>query len=176
MLKSALITSLVLVFAASPAALKAQSPHGFSVGTSRLLGTALPNDFYLEGTAIPTEKRNAALVMTPSDKQVVFALLDTSGYSSHVQQKYAGMMITEGEITVCGRQIQVGSYGFGLKQPFPPGNAPGHFTLYNQAGSEVASCEARNDPKLRMPRPLQVVPAGRAGVRLYLGRLWIEVR
>src|ERR1039457_5026395 len=37
----------------------------FEVVTGKAFESAVPKDFYLEGNAIPTEKRNAILVKTP---------------------------------------------------------------------------------------------------------------
>jgi hypothetical protein len=73
----------------------------------------VPKDFYLEGNAIPTQKRNAVLVHLPSGARAVFALIDTTGYSANIIAKYVGMIITEGDVSVCGQKVTVGSYGFG---------------------------------------------------------------
>lgn len=136
---------------------------------------AMPKDFYLEGSAIPTEKRNAVLVRTPAEFRVLFALLDTTGYSSQTQEKYIGMLITEGSLLLGGVQVEVGSYGFGLERPAATSNADGKFVLYNQAGQKVGECVAKKDTTpSEPPRPLQLVfSQGKA--RLYLGRYWLEL-
>jgi hypothetical protein len=51
----------------------------FELVTGKPFDQAVPKDFYLEGNAIPTEKRNAAVVKTPARGRAVFALLDTAG-------------------------------------------------------------------------------------------------
>ena len=38
----------------------------FEVVAGKAFDSAVPKDFYLEGNAIPTEKRNAVLVKTPA--------------------------------------------------------------------------------------------------------------
>jgi hypothetical protein len=133
---------------------------------------AVPKDFYLEGNAIPTEKRNAVLLKTPSGSRVLVALIDTTGYSSQVQKKYVGMLITEGDLSVNGQPVGVGSYGFGLEKADA---GDGKLRLYNQAGAQVAECAARKDADLKQPRPLQVV-LGKDGARLYIERYWVEIR
>ncbi len=153
-----------------------QHSKGFRIETPQAAAGAIPKDFYLEGNAIPVEKLNSDLAITPEGKQMIFGLLDTSGYSSQVQEKYAGMLITEGGLELCGRRVGTGSYGFGLKSPAPPSKANGYFTLYNQAGTRVAGCVAKQDLKLRAPRPLQIVPGAGDAARLYLGRYWVEIR
>ena len=149
----------------------------FKVEKGEAFNKIVPKDFVLEENAIPTEKRNSTLVLTPSGGRLVAGLLDTSGYSSQVQEKYLGMLISEGSLAVCGHQLAVGSYGFGLAEA--KGNAGGHpseFFLYNQAGKKVAECSAKWDENLKSPRPLQVVPGKSGTARLYLGRTWVELK
>jgi len=168
------IASLLLSFmAATPV-----SAQGvFKVEKGEAFNKIVPRDFVLEENAIPTEKRNSTLVITPSGERMVAGLLDTSGYSSHVQEKYLGMLIAEGNVEVCGHPLAIGSYGFGLaKAKATTGGHPSKFFLYNQAGKRVAECAAKVDEKLKSPRPLQVVASGGGTARLYLGRTWVELK
>ncbi|MEJ2006719.1 MAG: hypothetical protein P8Z30_00945 [Acidobacteriota bacterium] len=149
----------------------------FKVETGQAFNKILPKDFVLEENAIPTQKRNSVLVSTPSGSRLVVGLLDTSGYSSQVQEKYLGMMINEGSLNVCGHSVAIGSYGFGLKKS--PGAAEGQasqFILYNQNGQKVTECSAGWDAKIKSPRPLKVVVEGGSTARLYLGRNWVELK
>lgn len=148
----------------------------FEQVSGKAFDSAMPKDFYLEGNAIPTEKRNAVLLKTPLGARLLFALIDTSGYSSEVQNKYIGMMIVEGSISICGNSLAVGGYGFGLAKPSPKSNEDAKFVLYDQAGKKVAECSAKKDTRLKQPKPLQVI-MGKAGfASLYLGRYWLELR
>ena len=148
---------------------------GFVQATGKEFDSALPKDFYLEGNAIPTEKRNAALLKTPGGARVLFALIDTTGYSSEIKKKYIGMVIAEGAVSVCGNALGVGSYGFGLDKPAATSDADATFFLYNQAGEKAAECAAKKDTQLKLPRPLQVVLKKGKPARLYLGRYWLEL-
>ncbi len=148
----------------------------FQIVTGKAFDSALPHDFYLEGNAIPTEKRNAVLLTSPRGSRVVLSLLDTSGYSSQIQQKYVGMLITEGPLTMCGKMVAVGSYGFGLQKPGPDSNADARFFLYDQAGKRVAECASKKDTTMSVPTPLQATTTGPGGTRLYLGRYWLGLR
>lgn len=155
-------------------------PSGFSQGRFRILSAkslkrAVPRDFYLEGSAVPVEKRNATLIETPSGAKVLIGLLVTSGYASQLPQKYSGMLISEGSLSVCGNPVAVGSYGFGLHRSAASDNADAEFVLYNQAGQAIWDCAARKDLRLREPRPLQVILGTHASARLYLGRYWAEL-
>ncbi len=147
----------------------------FEVVAGKAFDSAVPKDFYLEGNAIPTEKRNAVLVKTPAGARAVFALIDTAGYAASITAKYVGMLITEGDLTLCGQKVTVGSYGFGWTLPATGVNAPGKFSLYNQAGAPVADCAAPH-ADLKQPRPLQVIVAPDGSARLYHGKNYIALQ
>lgn len=164
----------LVMLAAWPGDVRAQG--SFEVVTGKAFETALPKEFYLEGNAIPTEKRNAAMLKTAEGARVLFALLDTTGYSSRIKQKYTGMVISEGKLSVCGISVGVGSYGFGLDMPEAPSEAEAKFMLYNQAGQQVGGCGAKKDAKIKLPRPLSVVVAQGEPARLYLGRYALPLR
>jgi hypothetical protein len=144
--------------------------------TGKAFESAVPNDFYLEGNRIPVEKRNAALLKTPAGARLVLALIDTTGYSSQIKQKYIGMVITEGTVSVCGVSLSVGSYGFGLEKPAASSSEDAKFFLYNQAGDKVGDCAAKKDNALKQPKPLGVVLSKEGGARLYLGRYFLELK
>lgn len=132
--------------------------------------SAYVKDFYLEGNSIPTQKRNTVVLKGADGKRMVFGLLDTSGYSAEIQQKYAGMMIVERKTTIGGAAVGTGAYGFGL-QKGSPAEGPGKLMVYDVAGAKVGEAVAQWDSALAQPVPLQV----RDG-RLYVGRHWVEIK
>jgi hypothetical protein len=147
----------------------------FELVTGKDFEGAVPKDFYLEGNAIPTEKRNSALLKTPSGSRVLVGLIDTTGYSSQIQKKYIGMLITEGELSINGQKVGVGSYGVGLEKPPAGSSGDAKLMVYNQAGTQVAECTTHKDADLKQPRPLQVV-LGKDGAHFYIERYWVEIR
>ena len=149
---------------------------GFESATGDAFNKAVPNDFYLEGNRIPVEKRNAALLKDAKGQRVVVGLLDTTGYSSQIKQKYSGMLITETKISVCGNALGVGSYGFGLDRPAATSKADATFKLYNQAGEKVGECASKKDDSIKMPRPLAVVTAKGGPAKLELGKYVVEIK
>lgn len=167
-----LITATALV---GPVANRAAAQHPFEVVTGKPFDSALPKDFYLEGNAIPTAKRNATMLHLPSGARALFSLIDTSGYSADIIAKYVGMIITEGDVTICGQKVSVGSYGFGWARPATGVDEPGKFSLYNQAGAKVTECSAPRDANLKQPRPLQVV-VSQSTAKLYYGRHYVELK
>lgn len=152
----------------------ALAQNKFEVITGKAFDSAVPKDFYLEGNAIPT--RNAVLVKTPAGARALFALIDTTGYASNIKAKYVGMIITEGDLTLCGHKVTVGSYGFGWDLPGTGVDAPGKFSLYNQAGAPVADCTAERHADLKLPQPLRVVVAPDGSARLYHAKHFIALQ
>jgi hypothetical protein len=138
-------------------------------------GAIVPN-FYLESNAIPVQKRNAAMLKCPCGKRVVFALLDTSGYSVDVQQKYHGMVTTEMKLSLGGAAVPVGAVGLGLVKPAAASEAPAQVIIYDVAGEKVAEGTAQLDANLAQPVPLQVVLAKDAAPRLYLGKYFVDLK
>jgi len=167
-----IVAACLLVILPNPA----RAQGGFETVAGDAFNRAVPTDFYLVGEHIPVEKRNAVVLKSAAGKRVVMAIIDTSGYSSQIQQKYAGMLITETKLNVCGSTIGVGSYGFGLEHPAAPSNADALFRIYDQAGDKVAGCGAKKDDSVKQPRPLAVVTDKSGTAKLYLGRYVIEFK
>ena len=163
---------ILAMLAAWPDGAKAQG--GYQVVTGKEFDSAMVRDFYLEGNAIPTQKRNAALVKTPAGARVVFGLIDTTGYSSQIQQKYEGMLISEGAFTLCGQKVGVGSFGFGNTKPMATSNEDMKLMIYDQAGNKVAECSGKKDSSLAQPSPLQIVIGNPS--KLYLGRYSFDLQ
>jgi hypothetical protein len=168
----ALMVAAVIGFVPSTAL----AQGGFQHVTGKAFDTAMPTNFYLEGNAIPVQKRNAAVVQTGGGAQVLFALLDTTGYSSQVQEKYKGMIITGTSLSVCGGSLGVGSYGFGLQTPAASSDEDAQFFVYDQGGKKLMDCGAKKDSEIKQPKPLQVMLGAGQPAKLYLGRYWIGLK
>lgn len=154
----------------------AQTPERWAQVTGKEFDGAIVPNFYLEGNAIPVQKRNAAMLKCECGKRVIFALLDTSGYSIDVQQKYHGLVTTEMKLSLGGAAVPVGAFGLGLQKPAAPSEAPAKVLIYDVAGQKVAEGSAQYDAKLAQPVPLQVVIEKGASPRLYLGRYFVELK
>jgi hypothetical protein len=140
------------------------------------LDSGLVRDFYLEGNAIPMQKRNAVMLKCKAGKRLVFGLLDTSGYGTDVQQKYTGMAVVEKKVAVGGAELGVGAYGFGIEKAAVAAEGPARVLFYDVAGQKVGEATAQYDKELKQPMPLQVVLAKDQPARLCLGRHWLEIK
>ena len=161
----ALALAVAALVALVPAPVQAQAKL-----EGKAFDSAYVKDFYLEGNSIPTQKRNTVILTAADGARMVFGLLDTSGYSAEIQQKYAGMMIVERKVMVGAAAVGTGAYGFGLQKP-TPAEGPGKLIVYDVSGGKVGETAAQYDAALALPVPLQVVNG-----RLYVGRHWVEVK
>jgi hypothetical protein len=148
---------------------QASAQSGFDLVLGKAFDAGLVRDFYLEGNSIPTQKRNAAMIKSTTGKRLVFALLDTSGYGTDVQQKYLGMAIVEQKVALGGAELAVGAYGFGIEKA--TGEGPARILFYDVAGQKVAEATAQLDKDLKQPLPLQVIVTEDQFARLYLRRI-----
>jgi hypothetical protein len=153
----------------------AAAQRAFQMVTGKELDKAFIKDFYLEGNSIPVERRNFVMV-TAGGSRVLAGLLDTTGYSSQIRQKYIGMLITETDLSVCGKNVHVGSFGMGIDRPGESSQKDATFFLYNQAGEKVLECSSKHDAQIATPRPLQILLAQGVPARLYLGRFWVVLK
>ena len=150
----------------------------FQAITGAAFDSAAPNTVTIEGKNFPVQKRNAAMVQSPSGGRAFLALLDTTGYTTDVAaQKFVGAIVTTGgNLSVGGRSIGAGTYGFGWAVPPAGDEGPGKFSLYTQAGAKLGEVATQRDAGLATPRPLQVVVLKNGTAQLYFGRHSVELR
>lgn len=127
----------------------------------------VPTTFYFEGLSAPTQIRNTAAARFGAKRFVIAGLVDTSGYSTDVRAKYQGFFITDSPITVGGKDLSTGAYGFGFSDD-------GKFNVFDIGGSPVMSAGTTKDTALRRPRPLMMVKE-KDGLRLYAERSYVVI-
>ncbi len=158
-------TAAVLLLLLLPAAALAQAWPRILEGAE--LERVIPQGFYFEGQSAATQMRNAAAAQLGPKRFVMAGLVDTSGYSSDVQAKYQGFIVTDSPVTVGGSRLPTGAYGFGF-------TSDGWLNVMDVGGRRVLSVRTRNDDRLQRPRPLMMTDA-RNGVRLYSGRSFVVI-
>jgi hypothetical protein len=100
-------------------------------------------------------------------KFVLAGLVDTSGYSTAIAEKYQGFLITETKLSFDGGSLEPGAYGFGFKD--------GKFTVMNIAGTDVVSTASQNDDAVKNPVPLKLEKDS-SGYRLYAGKKYVALK
>jgi hypothetical protein len=132
------------------------------------LKKAVPTEYFYRGQKAPTQVRNSGGFQLADGKMALAALVDASGYSTAIQQKYQGMLITEVKLNIGGSELPPGQYGFGFM-------ADGKFVVMNVANDDVLSVPFKTDTALQRAVPLKMVEDG-AGYKLYGGKKWVGIK
>src|SRR5579863_4586344 len=140
------------------------TPHLLSADE---LKKAVPAEFYFLEQKALTQMRNSAGFQLANGKITLAALVDSSGYSSDVQQKYQGLLITESKLSIGGSDLPAGEYGFRF--------VADKFVVMNVANEDLLSSAYQTDAELKRPVPLKMADDG-ASYKLYAGRKWIAIK
>jgi hypothetical protein len=141
-------------------------------GPSRILSAddlkkAVPAEYFFRGQKAPVQLRNAVGFQLSDGKMVLAALVDASGYSTAIQQKYQGLLITETKLNIGGTTLAPGQYGFGFA-------GDNKFFVMDVANHDVLSAAYETDAALQRAVPLKLVQDGNA-YKLYAGKKWISI-
>jgi hypothetical protein len=141
---------------------------GVKVLTAPEAAKFLPEAVFFRGQSASIQARNSGGVQFSKDALFLVSLVDTSGYSSAVQEKYQAYLITESPISIEGHRLAPGAYGCGFL-------AADTFIVMDIGGHDLFTVHSSEDAGLRRPTPLQVLasPAG-GGYRLYVGRKFVN--
>jgi len=132
------------------------------------LKKVVPAEYFYRGQKAPVQVRNAGGFQLADGKMTLAALVDASGYSTAIQQKYQGMLITEGKLNIGGSELSPGQYGFGF-------TADGKFVVMNVANDDVLNVAYQTDSELKRAVPLKVAEDG-GGYKLYAGKKWVGLQ
>jgi hypothetical protein len=160
----AILGALTAVLLASAVAQQA-SKHVLS---SDELKKAVPAEYFFRGQKAPVQVRNSVGFQLADGKMMLAALVDASGYSTAIQQKYQGMLLTENKLNIGGSELKPGQYGFGF-------TADGKFVVMDVANSDVLSVSSQTDPSVSHAVPLKLVEDGE-GYKLYAGKKWVGIK
>jgi len=141
---------------------------GVQVQPEDKMAKLLPATVFLDGENVPTQKRNAVLVEIGGKKTVV-SLIDTSGYSSAYQQKYSGVVLTQGAVKIGSASLAPGAYGFGETKTGEGDQAAVTIHVYDIGGKEVATSPTEREANMKGVRPVQVKVGSDGAASLYLG-------
>ena len=139
---------------------------GDTVLTVADTGKLLPASVFFRGQSATTQIRNSGGVKFADGMFMLAVLVDTSGYSSDVQQKYQAYFITEVPIKLEGKALAAGIYGIGFV-------ADSKLLVMDVGAHDLLTVSSHADAELKRPMPLKVVADG-AGFRLYEGRNFVS--
>jgi hypothetical protein len=151
--------------APTPALSQASEP---TLLKSAELAALLPPTVFFEGKTAPVQTRNSAGIRLTDKSLVLVSLVDASGYSSQVQEKYQAYLITESPIEIDGHRLPPGAYGCG----FVSNNG---FIVMDIGGHDLFTAHTTHDENLHRPTPLQIIAAPNqpGKYQLYAGRNFV---
>jgi hypothetical protein len=126
-----------------------------------------PDKVFFRGQSASVQARNSAGVRYSDGFVVLAALVDSSGYSTGLKEKYQGFLINEVPVQIGGQTLKPGQYGFG----FVEGNK---FMVMDVGANDVLQATSTKDAELKRPVPLQIVAEDAGKYRLYKGRDYVE--
>jgi len=132
------------------------------------LKKVVPTEYFFRGQKAPVQLRNAVGFQLADGKMMLAALVDASGYSTAIQQKYQGLLITETKLNVGGSSLPPGQYGFGFA-------ADNKFMVMDVANNDALSASYQTDQAIQHAVPLKLVEDG-GGYKLYAGKKWIAIK
>jgi hypothetical protein len=164
--RSAFLTGVLAILAIASFAQQDQKAKKPGVLEMAELKQVIPNSFFFDGQVAPVQMRNCVAIRLNSGKLVEAGLVDNSGYSTGVAEKYQGFFITEQKITIGNKSLPPGQYGFGF--------ANGKFRVMDVAVNDMLLVDYKEDNELKRPVPLKAVEEG-GNYRLYAGKKYVTI-
>ena len=128
----------------------------------------LPDKVFFRGQSATIQGRNSAGLRMADGKLVLFTVVDTSGYSSAIQQAYQAYLLTEVPLHIGDHTLPPGAYGFGFVEN-------NRMVVMDLGGNELFRTATTHDDAIARPTPLQLLPQPGSPdhYRLYLGRTYV---
>jgi hypothetical protein len=164
-----LLSALLLVSASALLAQEKKSPVKEGVLNAAEVGDKLfPDKVFFRGQSATVQARNTGGVRYADEFVVMAGMVDNSGYSSGLKEKYQAYLISEVPIEIGGQTLKPGAYGVG----FLDGNK---FVVMDVGANDIFQVSSTKDSGMKRPVPLQFVAGSEAGkYRLYKGRDYVE--
>ncbi|HUJ31161.1 MAG TPA: hypothetical protein VLY23_07760 [Candidatus Acidoferrum sp.] len=168
------ILFLILVFCIAATANSFSAASGASpAGKETILKAAditpkiFPERVFYQGKTAPTELRNTGGIRFADGATFLAGLVDNSGYSTAVKEKYQAYLLSEVPLQFGDQEVKAGAYGAGF--------VSGFFVVTDLGAHDLFRVPAQHDAAMKRPIPLQVVAGPTAGTyRLYHGRDYVE--
>ena len=167
LLKVRWLTLIVLTSLLTVGSGWSQSAETATVLSAAEAAKLLPPSVFFRGQSAPIQARNSGGIKFSDGMYVLVALVDSSGYSTAVQQKYQAYLIAETAIEINGHTLPPGAYGAGF--------LAAQFNVMDIGNHDLFAVSATRDAALKRPTPLQVIADGAGKYRLYAGRDYVVI-
>src|SRR5580692_11610713 len=168
-----LLAIAFLIFSSTASVMEAQNAAKTTSGKEMvhaakdLDSKVVPDKVFFRGQSAPVQMRNTGGVHFADDFYMLAMLVDNSGYSSGIREKYQAYLITEVPIELGGQTLKPGAYGCG----FIDNNK---FIVMDLGANDLFTVASTKDAEIKHPVPLQFLTTAEAGkYRLYHGRDYV---
>ena len=164
--RSTILIGLTLLILTILSAAVAAAGTESALKPSDITSKIFPEQVFFRGQVAPVQMRNTGGVHFSDDMFVLAGMVDSSGYSTAIRQKYQAYFITEVALEVGGQKLSPGAYGIG----FVTGDK---FIVMDLGAHDLLQVDTAKDAEMKRPVPLQIVGSG-GKYRLYSGRNYVE--
>jgi hypothetical protein len=170
----ALLTLVIFGSLAAPRslaqAMTAKPKQDTLLKASEIAPALFPDKVFFRGKTAATQLRNSGGVHFADGMYFLAALVDNSGYSTAIKEKYQAYILTEVALTIDGTNLPAGAYGIGWLKD-------GKFVVMDLGAHDLFTVDSKHDNGVAHPVPLQLVAGASAGsYLLYSGRDSVEVK
>lgn len=130
-------------------------------------GKLFPEAVFFRGQSAPVQMRNTGGVHFSDDFYVLAGMVDNSGYSTGIREKYQAYLLSEVTLQIGGQTLKPGAYGIGFIEG-------GKLVVMDLAANDIFRTGSQRDAEMKRPVPLQIVATEGAKYRLYMGRDFVE--
>ena len=113
-----------------------------------------PETVFFRGQSAPVQMRNTGGVHFADDAYMLAGMVDNSGYSSGLRQKYQAYLLTEVPLQIGDQTVKPGAYGFGFLE-----GTMGLIVFRNDCGMFTVGKDGAGVFKLQIDQALLVNPA-----------------
>src|ERR1700683_4206596 len=167
-----LCASLVLLLLAPSVGMaqSAQAGKDTILKASDITAALFPERVFFRGKVAPAELRNTGGVHFADGLYFLAGLVDNSGYSTGIKEKYQAYLLAEVPLEIGGQHVNPGAYGFGFLQG-------GKFVLMDIGAHDLFQADAHHDAEMKRPVPFQIIAGSATGkYLLYSGRNNVEFK
>ena len=163
-------TAPMLTLSSAQSGEHASQDQSVALLTREQAAALMPATVFFRGKTAPIQARNSAGLRIGDGRYMLVAMVDTSGYSSAIQESYQAYLLNEVPLRVGTQTLQPGAYGVGFV-------AGDHFIVVDLGGKTVLDVASTRDVSIARPTPLQILAdkSSASHFRLYSGRSYVEV-
>src|SRR6266852_5355288 len=114
-----------------------------------------PERVFFRGQSAPVQFRNSGGVHFADDLYVLAGMVDSSGYSTGIREKYQAYLLNEVTLEIAGQTLKPGAYGFGFLNG-------GRFVVMDLGANALLQAASLHDAEMKRPVPLQVLSSATA--------------